>query len=101
MIIATESLSQLQEVETVVNRERIRQVLGIFIRNGGVAVTFWTVKISVPYAKNLDAVSAKTVKAWKHFRVAELPAADRTVDWNARDLHLQYQGLNYANSAST
>ena len=33
----------------------------------------------------------KTVKAWKHFRVAELPAADRTVDWNARDLHLQYQ----------
>ena len=93
MVITTQPLPQLQEIESVVDGECIRQVLGIFIWNGGIAVTFWTVEISVPYAKNLDAVSAKAMKAWKHFRVAELAAADRAVDRNARDFHLRCQAV--------
>ena len=55
-------LSQLQELEFMVDGERIRQVSSIFVWKSGIAVTFWTVEISVPYSEQLDTVPAETVK---------------------------------------
>ena len=63
MVSIIKPLPELQDFEPVVDRKCIRQVFGISVWKGGIAVTFRTVEISVPYAEQLDTVSTEIVKA--------------------------------------
>lgn len=87
MVNTVKPLPELQNLEPVVDGERIRKVFSISVWKGGIAATFWTVEISVPYAERLDAVSAETVKAWKHLRISVPLVADRTFNRNTGDFH--------------
>ena len=87
MVNTVKPLPELQDLERVVDGERIWQIFGISVWKSGIAVTFWTVEISVPYSERIDAVSAETVKTWKHLRISVPLVADRTFNSNTGDLH--------------
>ena len=88
MVNTVKPLPELQDLERMVDGERIRQIFRISVWKCGIAVTFWTVEISVPYSEQLDTVPAETVKTWKHFWVAVPLVADRTFNRNTGNLHL-------------
>ena len=94
MVNTVKPLPELQDLERVVDGERIRQIFGISVWKSGIAVTFWTVEISVSYSEGMDTVPAETVKTWKHLRISVPLVADRTFNRNTGDLH--FRSLTWA-----